>query len=112
MNEIWQTALDSMYKKFDPKPKKAHEIANEWRKEFYRLDADLNKAWRAVEMHPEKYVMGYTIMPDAIYNHELARAKYEMGLELVTLLKSRPEEPQPKNYKIVDDGSIDERGGK
>lgn len=76
----------------------AYEIAQQWRREYYYLDGELNKAKRAVQMHPEKYVMGFSISPSAIYQYELAKAKYEMGLELKTLLKSKPpkydDEPQ------------------
>lgn len=72
---------------------RAHELADEWRGEYYRADGAMNKAQRAVELHPEKYVMGFTITPDAIYQHQLAKFKYELGLELKKILKS---EPKPK----------------
>lgn len=70
-------------------PKKAHEIAKEWRKEFYELDAQMTKRLRAIKMHPESYVMGFTIAPEAYYELEMRRAKYEMGLELQKILGSR-----------------------
>lgn len=83
----------------DDRVLKAHEIAKEWRQEYFTIDADLNKARRAVEMHPEKYVMGFTIQPAAIYNHQLAKAKYEMGIELAKILNSQPEPIKPHEKK-------------
>lgn len=83
----------------DDKKLKAHEIAKEWRRNYFAIDAELNKARRAVEMHPEKYAMGFLIQPAALYNHELARAKYEIGVELANILKSKPEPLKPNKKK-------------
>lgn len=75
-------------------PVRAHEMVKQYRREYYRLDAELNKARRAAEMHPEKYAMGFMINPTLIYETEAAKAKYEMALELAKILDSRPQEPK------------------
>lgn len=84
----------------------AHEIAAQFKHEFYHIDAELNRLKRAVEMAPDKYLAQMQINPQAYYLYELAKARYEIGLELKALLKSEPK-PQPVTEKEVMENATD-----
>lgn len=88
MDSLFNHYFRSYFDDTETKSQKAHELATEWRKAFYENDTKFIKALRAIKMHPESYGMGYSLTPEAYYEHEIARAKYEIGLELKQILKS------------------------
>lgn len=93
---------DPFFRMFEERgPVRAHEMVKQYRRDYYQLDAQLNKAKRAVEMHPEKYAMGFTISPTLIYEVEQAKMKYEMALELQKMLDSKPVEKKKSEGNII-----------
>lgn len=69
---------------------KAHEILDDWRSLYYQADRNLQISKAAINLHPNQYVVADMINPMTIYDHEIAKSLYEIGLELTRLLDSKP----------------------
>lgn len=73
----------------------SEEILKTARRAYYEADATLRRLQAIVAAHPKRYVWEDMIPPEAFYNVQQTRAKYEAALHLHKMLEAKRAEKTP-----------------